>query len=187
MYIQIRKQTVYCIKRYAASLILCVTHGALVTLCYSRHGGDSRNKLILCIRHSSRAPNPLTPSRPPTLDRTSIHTSLSETVSKSLRYFHMTSFPISLRSFSDDWHYVVIMKRCTANVVREKHPCIYTLCHCTERIVGQAGKNSECAMDIIWDELKSNNVDIEKETLDRFILRHVRAWRNIWDGYQSNR
>lgn len=29
----------------------------------------------------------------------------------------------------------------------------------------QAGKSSTCAMEMIWDELKSNNIEIDKETL----------------------
>ena len=41
-----------------------------------------------------------------------------------------------------------------------------------EFIVGQADQNSACAMDIIWDKRKSNNVEIDKETLS-FILRLV--------------
>ena len=42
----------------------------------------------------------------------------------------------------------------------------------TELIVGEADKNSACAMDIIWDELRRNDVDINKETQKRhsFIL-----------------
>ena len=72
-------------------------------------------------------------------------------------------------------------------LVREKQPCIYTLYHRYERIVGQAGKNSASAMDIIWDELKSNNVDIDKETLSfhTFVLRHVLESMKKYMGWLS--
>lgn len=45
----------------------------------------------------------------------------------------------------------------------KKKVCIYAFgCHKTE--LGQAGKNSAYAMDIICDELKSNDIEIDIET-----------------------
>ena len=59
-----------------------------------------------------------------------------------------------------------------------KNVCIYA--HCitrTELIMGEAGKNSACAMDMIFDELKSNNIEIDIETLlysyDEYTLRQT--------------
>ena len=48
----------------------------------------------------------------------------------------------------------------------KKYVCIdaYCVTH-TELPVGQAGKSGACVMDIIWGELKSNNIEIGKETL----------------------
>ena len=98
---------------------------------------------------------PLTPLRPLTLDL--IHTSLSETVPTSFCNFDMMSFLNSLRHFPKID--ITSYKKYTDNVsyYMEKNVCMYPLsAPCTERIVGQAGKGCACAMDISWDELKSN-------------------------------
>ena len=43
--------------------------------------------------------------------------------------------------------------------------------------MGESGKNSACAMDMILDELKSNNIEIDLETLlysyDKYTLRQT--------------
>ena len=56
--------------------------------------------------------------------------------------------------------------------------CIYA--HCithTELIMGEPGKSSACTMDMIFDELKSNNIEVDIETLsssyDEYTLRQT--------------
>ena len=47
-----------------------------------------------------------------------------------------------------------------------KSACIDTIClTVSELIVGQASKYIACAMDMIWGELRSNNIEIDRETL----------------------
>ena len=59
-----------------------------------------------------------------------------------------------------------------------KNVCINA--HCitrTKLIMGKTGKNSACAMDMILDELKSNNIEIDIETLlysyDEYSLQQI--------------
>ena len=62
-----------------------------------------------------------------------------------------------------------------------KNVCIYA--HCvthTELIMGEAGKNSACAMDMIFDELKSNNIEIDIETLSFHINTCLREHGEIY-------
>ena len=62
-----------------------------------------------------------------------------------------------------------------------KNICIYTLCLTVSKpIVGQAGKNSACAMDIICDELRSNNIEINIETLSFHINICLREHEEIY-------
>ena len=56
----------------------------------------------------------------------------------------------------------------------------------TELIVGEADKNSACAMDIIWDELRRNDVDINKETLSFHINTCLREYEEMY-GTTINR
>ena len=37
--------------------------------------------------------------------------------------------------------------------------------------MGQAVKNSVCVMDIIWEELKRNNIEIDKDMLSFYISK----------------
>ena len=41
----------------------------------------------------------------------------------------------------------------------------------TELLVGQAGKSSACVMDIMWEELKRSNIDIDKDMLSFYISK----------------
>ena len=45
---------------------------------------------------------------------------------------------------------------------------------CVELNVGQAGNGSACVMDIMWDELKINSINIDKETLSFYIRTCVK-------------
>ena len=52
----------------------------------------------------------------------------------------------------------------------KKYVSIYASCvNRTEFLVGQASKSSACVMDIIWEELKRNNIDIDKDMLSFYI------------------
>ena len=46
--------------------------------------------------------------------------------------------------------------------------------------MGRAGESSACVMDIIWDELKSNNIEIGKEMLSCHINTCLREHEEIY-------
>ena len=69
-----------------------------------------------------------------------------------------------------------------ASYLYNKNVYIYTLClTLSGPNVGQAGKNSACAMDIICDELKSNNIEIDIETLSFHINTYLREHEEIYE------
>ena len=52
----------------------------------------------------------------------------------------------------------------------------------TAPLVGQTGKSSACVMDIIWEGLKRNNIDIDKDMLSFYISKYLDqrlVWKNI--------
>ena len=52
--------------------------------------------------------------------------------------------------------------------------------------MGKAGNSSACAMDMIWDELRSNNIDVDIETLSFHINTFLREHEDIY-GTAINR
>ena len=53
---------------------------------------------------------------------------------------------------------------------KKKDVCIYARCGTRTKLhVGQAGNSSACAMDMIWNELNRNNIEIVIETLPFYI------------------
>ena len=65
----------------------------------------------------------------------------------------------------------------------KKYVDIYACCVTrTELLVGQAGKSSACVMDIIWEELKSNNIDIDKDMLSFYISKCLDEQRQMYDS-----
>ena len=62
-----------------------------------------------------------------------------------------------------------------------KSACIYTLCLAvSELIVGQGSRHNACVMDMIWDELRSNNIEIDRETLSFHIDACLREHEDIY-------
>ena len=65
-----------------------------------------------------------------------------------------------------------------------KSACIYTLCPTVSELnVGQASKYNACAMDMIWDELRSNNIEIDRETLSFHIDACLREHEDIYGAF----
>ena len=58
-------------------------------------------------------------------------------------------------------------------LVKEIRLYLCILCH-TYRTPCGTGKSSACVMDIIWEELKRNNIDIDKDMLSFYML-----WSNV--------
>ena len=48
--------------------------------------------------------------------------------------------------------------------------------------MGQAGKSSACVMDIIWEELKINTIDIDNDILSFYISKCL---DEQWEMYDS--
>ena len=62
-----------------------------------------------------------------------------------------------------------------------KSACIYTLCLAVSELnVGQASQYNACAMDMIWDELRSNNIEIDRETLSFHIDACLREYEELY-------
>ena len=62
-----------------------------------------------------------------------------------------------------------------------KSACIYSrYLTVSELLVGQASKYNACAMDMILDELRSNNIEIDKETLSFLIDACLREHEEIY-------
>ena len=51
--------------------------------------------------------------------------------------------------------------------------------------MGQAGKSSACVMDIILEELKRNNIDIDKDMLSFHISKCLDEQREIYDRQKA--
>ena len=51
--------------------------------------------------------------------------------------------------------------------------------------MGQAGKSSACVMDIIWEELKSNDIDIDKDMLSFYISKCLDEQREMYDSLNA--
>ena len=51
--------------------------------------------------------------------------------------------------------------------------------------MGQAGKSSPCAMDTIWEELKRNNIDIDKDMLSFFISKCLDEQREMYNSLNA--
>ena len=65
-----------------------------------------------------------------------------------------------------------------------KSACIDTIClTVSELIVGQASKYIACAMDMIWGELRSNNIEIDRETLSFHIDACLREHEDIYGAF----
>ena len=72
----------------------------------------------------------------------------------------------------------------TVSYTYDKSACIYT--HnlaVSELNVGQASKYNACAMDMIWDEPRSNNVEIDRETLSFHIDACLREHEDIYGAF----
>ena len=46
--------------------------------------------------------------------------------------------------------------------------------------MGQAGKSSACVMDIIWEELKRNNIDMDKDMLSFYISKCLHEHEELY-------
>ena len=67
--------------------------------------------------------------------------------------------------------------------MKMKYVCIYACCVTrTELLLGEAGKSSACVMDIIWEELKRNNIDIDKDMLSFYISKCFDEQREMYDS-----
>ena len=65
----------------------------------------------------------------------------------------------------------------------KKYVCIYACCAtCIELLVGQAGKSSGSVMDIIWEELKRSNIDINKGMQSFYISKCLDEHRETYDS-----
>ena len=51
-------------------------------------------------------------------------------------------------------------------------------------LLGQ-GKSSACVMDIIWEELKRNNIDIDNDMLSFYISKCLDEQREIYDSLNA--
>ena len=61
----------------------------------------------------------------------------------------------------------------------KKYVCVYACCVTrTELLVRQAGKSSAYVIDIIWEELKRNNINFEKYLLSFYISK-------CFDGHEE--
>ena len=61
-----------------------------------------------------------------------------------------------------------------------KSACIYTLCLAvSELIVGQGSRHNACGIDTSWEELRSNNIEIDRETLSFHINACIRDHEDI--------
>ena len=70
----------------------------------------------------------------------------------------------------------------------KKYVCIYAYCVTrTELLVGQAGKSSACVVDIIWEELKRNNIGIDKDMISFYISKCLDEHEELWGDHHSNR
>ena len=68
----------------------------------------------------------------------------------------------------------------------KKCVCIYACCVIrTELLVGQAGKSSACIMDIICDELKRNNIDIDKDMLSFHFSKCLDEQGEMYDSLNA--
>ena len=62
----------------------------------------------------------------------------------------------------------------------KKYVCIYAYCVTRTELTEQAGKSSACVMDIICEELKCNDIEIDKETLSFHINTCLREHEEIY-------
>ena len=70
----------------------------------------------------------------------------------------------------------------------KKYVCIYALCGTrTELLVGRARNSSACAIDMIWDELKRNSIEIDIETLSFHINICLREHEEIYGTGSSEK
>ena len=51
--------------------------------------------------------------------------------------------------------------------------------------MGQASKTSACVLDIIWEELKRNNIDIDKDMLSFCISKYLHEQREMYDSLNA--
>ena len=75
------------------------------------------------------------------------------------------------------------LTRITNRITRSynKIACIHTLClTVSELIVGQASKYNACAMNMIWDELGSNSIEIDREILSFHIHACLREYEGLY-------
>ena len=60
----------------------------------------------------------------------------------------------------------------------------YTLCLAVSELnVGQASNYNACTMDMIWYELRSNNIEIDRETLSFHIDACLREHEDIYGAF----
>ena len=60
------------------------------------------------------------------------------------------------------------------------------LCH-TYRTPCGTGKSNACVMDIIWEELKRNNIDIDKDMLSFYISKCLDEQQRMYDSPNAQR
>ena len=88
------------------------------------------------------------------------------------RVYLSTRNPIS-RLISDAFRTIASLSKRIISLTGIRNTLIIYACCVTriELLVGQAGKSSACVMDIIWEELKRNNIDIDKDMLSFYISK----------------
>ena len=126
--------------------------------------------------HTSLLLNPFTPSGHLTLDLIYYSGVLLKDPRVPLGTLTLARVPLELVTLHPDYspmlfrrlrHYQKVVN---VSYLYKKYVCIYACCvNRTEFLVGQASKSSACVMDIIWEELKRNNIDIDKDMLSFYI------------------
>ena len=66
--------------------------------------------------------------------------------------------------------------------IRNTFVFMHVVTHVPNSLWDQAGKSSACVMDIIWEELKRSNIDIDKDMLSFYISKCL---DEQWEMYDS--
>ena len=100
------------------------------------------------------------------------------------RVYLSTRNPIS-RLISDAFRTIASLSKRPISLTGIRNTLIIYACCVTriELLLGQAGKSSACVIDIIWEELKRYNIDIDKDMLsfhiDACLREHVELYGAI--------
>ena len=100
------------------------------------------------------------------------------------RVYLSTRNPIS-RLISDAFRTIASLSKRIISLTGIRNTLIIYACCVTriELLLGQAGKSSACVIDIIWEELKRYNIDIDKDMLsfhiDACLREHVELYGAI--------